>query len=110
MASGLADADGNSISGINMGEINFSILEVGSEGEGDRDDEDDEMAMLVSGLDHKFDPMYSKRAFVQHYADEGMEEGELPEAREDLAALEKDNEEVAAETAEGEGEEDEEDY
>lgn len=53
-------------------------------------------------IDYKFDLMYAKRAYVHWYLGEGMEEGEFIEARENMAALEKDYEECSKDDVGGE--------
>ncbi|KAI5740439.1 hypothetical protein M8J76_003872 [Diaphorina citri] len=45
-------------------------------------------------LNHKFQIMFNKRAFVHWYISEGMEEGEFIDAQEDLRTLEADYAEI----------------
>ncbi|XP_041361944.1 tubulin alpha-1 chain-like [Gigantopelta aegis] len=55
-------------------------------------------------LNHKFDLLYSRFAFVHWYVGEDMEQGEFSEAREYMAVLEKDYEAIGVNSVEGEEE------
>lgn len=57
-----------------------------------------------------FDKLYSQRAYVAHYVNEGMEEGELSEAREDLGFLEKDYLDVLTEDNDNEDDDEDEEW
>ncbi|XP_042240645.1 tubulin alpha-4A chain-like isoform X2 [Homarus americanus] len=49
-------------------------------------------------IDHKFDLMFAKRAFLHWFMAEGMEDEEFMEARDDLSALEEDYKDLAENT------------
>ena len=55
-------------------------------------------------INRKFDILYEKKAFLQQYTSECMEEDDLVAAREDLAELEADYEEAQTEYQEEEEE------
>lgn len=59
-------------------------------------------AYLYHAFDHTFNSKYAKWTFLHWNVDKGTEEGEVSEALEDAAALEKDYEEIDVDSLEGE--------
>ncbi|CAD8212104.1 unnamed protein product [Paramecium octaurelia] len=58
------------------------------------------MSQIFSNLSQKYDQMFAKRAFMHWYVKEGMEEAQFVEAREVIASLQKDYEDVDSEIIE----------
>ena len=56
------------------------------------------------GLATKFDMMFAKRAFVHWFVGEGMEEGEFMDARDSLAVLTRDYQELNGNTQDDQSE------
>ena len=66
--------------------------------------------VFTERVSKKFDKLYSQRAFVHWYFEEGMEESKFAEAREDLGFLEKDYSDVLSELSTADEEDSESEY
>lgn len=60
-----------------------------------------EIGLFLKDINTKYDKLYSKFAFSHWYVGEGMESGEMSEHRENLAAMERDYEEITTYTGDG---------